>query len=431
MPQAVRFGKDRSTMNRWVRLIASVFAMVMIANLQYSWALFVKPIMGATGWKLSQVQFGFALFIAFETWAMPPMGWLMDRFGPRLLVSAAAVLCGFGWAGLGQVHTLTNLYVMYSIAGLGAAVVYCGATTVGLKWFPDKLGLSSGLIAAGFGSGAALFIKLMGYIIRVEDYKSAFLYTGIVIGIVILCAAQFLINPDPNDPQIAGKKKVSRYKLRAHAEQFTSWEMLRTPQFYVLYVMMLMMGIGGLMATAQVASVADTLGIGKVALLTLALTVTPIANGGGRIFWGWVSDYLGRERTMIIAFLLQALALVSVLRVGRNSPIGFITCLALVFFTYGEIYAIFPASSADFFGGQNASSNYSVLYSSKGVAAWLGAWLAALLFEKTGNWTVVFYGSAVLAFLAAIMAAALIAMPLPSKQNSAVPEAAVAKGVEP
>jgi OFA family oxalate/formate antiporter-like MFS transporter len=248
---------------------------------------------------------------------------------------------------------------------------------------------------------------------------------------VIFGVAQFLINPDPRDPQIAGKKKVSRFKLRSHAEQFTSWEMLRTPQFYVLYAMMLMMGIGGLMVTAQVGSVADTLGIGKVALLTLALTVTPLANGGGRIFWGWVSDYIGREPTMIVAFLIQALALVSVLRVGRHSPFGFIVCLTVVFFTYGEIYSIFPAASADFFGGLNAGSNYSFLYSSKGVAAILAGWMAARLFEKTGNWTVVFYGSATLAFVAALMAAGLIAMPLPSKRNSAIPEAVAAKSLEP
>jgi OFA family oxalate/formate antiporter-like MFS transporter len=417
-------------MNRWVRLIASVIAMIMIANLQYSWALFVKPIMGATGWKLSQVQFGFTLFILFETWAMPLSGWFMDKFGPRIFMSASAVLCGVGWAGLGQAKTLTQLYVLYSIAGLGAAMIYCGSTTVGLKWFPDKLGLSSGLIAAGFGSGAALFIPIMAYVIRVEDYRAAFLYTGIAIGLLIFCAAQFLINPDPNDPQIAGKKAGSRFKLRSHAEQFTSLEMLCTPQFYVLYAMMLMMGIGGLMATAQVSSVADTLGISKV-MLTIALTINPLANGSGRIFWGWISDHIGRERTMIIAFLLQALALLSVLKLGNHSPLGFIVCLAMVFFTWGEIYSLFPAASADFFGGRNASSNYSILYSSKGMASILAIWLAARLFERTGSWAVVFYSSSALAFLAGLMAFGLIAMPLPSKQSQEAPVAVAIKSVEP
>ena len=420
----------KTNVNRWVRLVASVIAMMMIANLQYSWTLFVKPIMGATGWKLSQVQLGFTLFIAFETWAMPLSGWLMDKFGPRVFMSISAVLCGLGWAAMGHATTLTQLYTLYSIAGLGAAMIYCGSTTVGLKWFPDKLGLASGLIAAGFGSGAALFVYAIANVIRVESYRAAFLYTGIAQGLIIFCVAQLLINPDPNDPQIAELKKVSRFKLRSHAEQFTSMEMLRTPQFYVLYTMMLMMGIGGLMATAQVASVADSLGITKAAL-TLAVFVNPLANGSGRIFWGWVSDHVGREPTMIVAFLIQAFALVGVLYFGNHSPLGFIVLLAIVFFTWGEIYSLFPAVSADFFGGRNASSNYSFLYSSKGVSAILAGWLAARFFEKTGSWTFVFYGSAGLAFLAALMAVGLISMPLPSKEHPISAVETAVKTLEP
>jgi MFS transporter, OFA family, oxalate/formate antiporter len=419
---------------RWSRLIASTIAMIMIANLQYAWTFFVKPIMGATGWKLSEVQLGFTLFIAFETWMMPLSGWLMDKFGPRLFMTISAVLCGVGWAGLGYAKTLPELYALYSMAGFGAAMVYCGSTTVGLKWFPDKLGFASGIIAAGFGAGAALFIIFMTYIIhldiRVDNYRTAFLYTGIGQAIVIFCAAQILINPKPDDPEIAGKKPQSRFKLRSHAEQFTSWEMLQTPQFYALYAIMLMMGVGGLMATAQVSAVAGTLGIAKTVLAS-AVIINLLANGGGRIFWGWVSDQIGRERTMIVAFLIQALALLSVLRFGRNSPIGFIICLAIVFFTWGEIYSIFPAVSADFFGGRNASSNYSLLYSSKGMSAILAGWLAARMFEKSGTWTVVFYGSATLAFLAALMAVGLIAMPLPSKGQQVSAAATAVKSVEP
>ncbi len=413
-------------MNRWVRLIGSVVAMAMIANFQYAWALFVKPMMGATGWKLSQVQWGFTLFIAFETWVQPFAGRFMDRLGPRVFMTVAAVMCAAGWAGMGQAHTLTQLYLLYSLAGIGAALVYCGSTIVGLKWFPDKLGLASGLIAAGFGSGAALFVPFIAHIIRVESYRSAFLYTGIGQGIVILLVSQLMVNPDPNDPQIAGKKAASKFKVRAQAEQFTSSEMLRTPHFYMLYAMMLMMGIGGLMVTAQVGSVADTLGITK-AVFTLAIFVNSLANGAGRIFWGWVSDHIGRERTMIIAFLIQALALVSVLRFGRNNPVVFVALLATVLFTWGEIYSLFPASMADFFGIRNSGSNYAFIYSSKGVASILAGGLAALLFEKTGSWTVVFYGSAALAFITAIMAAFLISVPQPTKLKAEAPAAIPAK----
>jgi MFS transporter, OFA family, oxalate/formate antiporter len=330
---------------------------------------------------------------------------------------------------MGRAHSLTALYVLYGLAGVGAALVYCGSTIVGLKWFPDKLGLASGLIAAGFGSGAALFVPFISNILRTQNYRSAFLYTGVGQGIIILLVSQLMVNPDPNDPQIAGKKAGSRFKVRANAEQFTSSEMLGTYQFYMLYAMMLMMGIGGLMVTAQVGSVADTLGIAKK-VFTLAIFVNSLANGAGRIFWGWVSDHLGRERTMIIAFLIQAAALVTVLRLGRNSPFWFVGLLALVLFTWGEIYSLFPATMADFFGIRNSGSNYAFLYSSKGVASILAGGLAALLFEKTGSWTFVFYGSATLAFITAIMAALLIAIPQPTKLNAAVVPVP-AKSMEP
>jgi len=333
--------------------------------------------------------------------------------------------------GMGKTHSLMGLYALYSLAGIGAALVYLGSTIVGLKWFPDKLGLASGLIAAGFGSGAALFVPVIAHIIRTQNYRTAFLYTGIGQGIIILIVSQFMVNPDPNDPQIAGKKAVSRFKVRNQAEQFTSAEMLCTPQFYMLYAMMLMMGIGGLMVTAQVGSVADSLGISK-AVFTLAIFVNSLANGAGRIFWGWVSDHAGRERTMIIAFLIQALALVSVLRFGRGSPVWFVVLLATVLFTWGEIYSLFPAAMADFFGIKNSGSNYAFIYSSKGVASIVAGGLAALLFERTGSWTVVFYGSAALAFITAIMAAWLIYVPQPTKLKGLAPAAAApVKSMEP
>jgi OFA family oxalate/formate antiporter-like MFS transporter len=405
-------------MNRWVRLSAAVVAMIMIANLQYAWTLFVKPIIGATHWKLSDVQWGFTFFIAFETWMMPLSGWMIDRLGPRIFMSIAGVLCGVGWSGMGQAHSLTALYLMYSLAGLGAALVYCSSIAVSMKWFPDRRGLASGLIAAGFGSGAALFIPFIAHIIRSQNYRDAFLYTGIFQGSLIVCAAQFSRNPD-SSARLNHRPASGRVQVRTHREEFNSLEMLRTPQFYVLYLMMLMMGIGGLMVTAQVAVVADSLKVGAAAV-TLTLALNPIANGGGRLFWGWVSDRIGREQTMVIAFLLQAVFLTSVLALGRLSATGFIIALALVFFTWGEVYSLFPSVAADFFGARYASSNYGFLYSTKGVASILGGGLAARLYESAGSWDAAFYGSAILALSAGLMALGLRKMPLPSKRRQPV-----------
>ncbi len=408
-------------MNRWVRLSAAVIAMMMIANLQYGWTLFVDPLRAANGWKLSDVQWGFTLFIFFETWIMPCSGWLIDRLGPRAFLSIAGVLCGVGWAGLGIAKTLPELYALYSLAGFGAALVYCGSMGIALKWFPDKRGLAAGLIAAGFGSGAALFVSAIAYVIHTQDYRSAFLYTGIVQGLLIVAAAQVLQNPPRTAAPIATPARV---QLRSHGEDFNSLEMLRTPHFYMLFSMALMMGIGGLMVTAQVGPMAKTLKF--TALLTVSLTMNPLANGGGRIFWGWISDRIGRENTMIVAYLLHAAALIGVVTVGITSATLFVVTIALVFFTWGEVYSLLPSVSADFFGAKNASSNYGFIYSAKGVASIMGGGLAAELYEKTGSWNYGFYACAVLALLATCIAVILRKMPLPVKRSVPAPNSALA-----
>ncbi|HLG96360.1 MAG TPA: oxalate/formate MFS antiporter [Bryobacteraceae bacterium] len=398
-------------MNRWIRLIGAVVAMMMIANLQYAWTLFVKPIVGATHWKLSDVQWGFSIFIALETWMMPFSGWLIEWLGPRAFMTAAGVMCGVGWAGLGRAKTLPELYMLYALAGFGAALVYCGSLGIALKWFPDKRGLAAGMISAGFGSGAALFIPLIAYLIRAHDYRTAFLYTGIGQGLIIIIAAQILQNPAAGVVAPAPAK----VQLRSQHEDFHSFEMLRTPQFYVLFAMALMMGIGGLMATAQVAPMANTFKIGTAAL-TLSLTLNPLANGAARVFWGWVSDYLGRERTMFIAFLLQSVVLLGVVTLGHLSTTWFIVTMALVFFTWGEVYSLFPSICADWFGAKNVSSNYGFIYAAKGVASIVGGGLAATLYERTGSWNYGFYACSVLALITAMMALGLRKMPLPHKK---------------
>jgi len=405
--------------NRWIRLIAAVISMAMIGNLQYAWTMCVQPLMNAHHWKLSEVQWGFTVFIAVMTWTMPLSGWLIDRLGPRAFMAIAAVLCGVGWASLGVAATLPQFYAVYAVAGLGNAFVYCCSTALGLKWFPDKRGVASGLIAAGYGSGATVFNPFFGFLIRTLNYRATFLYTGLALGAVILVAGQCLKYPStgflPAPP--AGVKPM----IRRQSEQFNSWEMLQRPQFYMLFLMMLAIGIGGLMATAQVAPVARNFGVGAAAL-AIALSLNPLANGASRFLWGWVSDSLGRETTMAIAFTLQAVFLSGVAIVGRWGDVWFVISMMLVFLTWGEIYVLFPATLADIFGGRNAASNYSFLYVTKGVASILAGGLAAALFERTGSWNYAFYGSAALALCSALAAFGLRRIPLPAKSRVAGPE---------
>ena len=402
--------------NRWVQLGGSLVAMLMIANLQYSWTLFVGPIRAETGWRLSEVQWAFTLYILFQTWVMPLDGWLIDRLGARAFITAAGVFCGAGWIMMGRAHTLTELYVFYAVAGAGAAFVYSGSISAALKWFPDKRGLATGIIAAGYGSGAALFIPIIAAIIRGHDYRHAFLYTGIAQGLLIVVAAQVLRKPPAEVSSRQAAVKQLSPNVRRNTEQFTTLEMLRTPHFYGMYVMFVMMATGGLLVTAQAAPMARAWHIGAGAL-TLALALNPVANGASRVFWGWISDRLGRESTMAIAFTLQAVCLASALWMGKLSGTLFTVSLILIFFTWGEAFSLFPCTVGDYYGARNATSNYAFLYSAKGVASIIGGGVGALLFEWFGSWTAAFYGSAVMALLAGMMALVLRASPLPAKKT--------------
>jgi len=405
--------------NRWCQLVASLIAMVMIANLQYAWTLFVNPLRQANGWSLAEVQWAFTLFILFQTWVQPIDGWLIDRLGPRLFISAAGVLCGMGWAGMAYATTLPMLYTLYAVAGIGAALVYSGCIGSALKWFQDRRGFAAGIIAAGFGGGTALFIPIIAYTIQHSGYRTALLWTGVFQGAVIFTVAQFLRHPEHGPAGAA----PARGAARAGQHQFTTSEMLRTPHFYVMYAMFVMMAIGGLMVTAQAGPMAQSFGLAASAL-TLAATVSPLANAASRIFWGWASDRIGRERAMIVAFVLQAVSLLLVLGIGQVSAGWFAFTLVLVYFTWGEIYSLFPSMLGDYFGTRHATSNYGVLYSAKGAASIVGGGLAALLFERFGTWSAAFYGSAALALIAAVLAVGLRAAGAPAKRLGTVVTAA-------
>jgi len=384
--------------NRWFQLCASLIAMIMIANLQYAWTLFVGPLQeGNPDWKLSEIQFAFTLFILFQTWVQPLDGWLIDRLGPRGFITAAGVLCGLGWAGLGYATSLPMLYVMYCVAGTGAAFVYSGSIGSALKWFKEKRGLASGIMAAGFGGGTALFIPFIKSMIDGSGYQSTFVATGILQGVVIALVAQFLRHP-PSAPAVAKAQTAAAGPVEK--KQFTTLDVLNTAQFYVMYIAFVLMATGGLLVTANAGPMAKSWGFS----ITLAATLSPLANGAARVFWGWASDRLGRENTMIFTFVLQALSLVAVPTLGQLSGAWFAATLVAVYFTWGQIYSLFPSTSADYFGSKHATSNYAVLYTAKGVASIIGGYAAALLYEQSGSWAVGFYGSAMMALVAAVLA---------------------------
>ena len=414
-------GAPEYNMNRWVRLWSAVVAMVMIGNLQYAWTLFAQPMVKAHAdqhWRLSDVQWGFGLFIAVGTWSMPFLARFIDTAGPRILMGLSGLLCALGWGSLGHVNNLTSFYMLYAMAGIGVACVYACGVSIAVKWFPDRRGTASGIITAGYGMGAALFNPIFDHLIRTIGYSDTFLWTGISHGLLIALSGLVLVNP-PTGYKVAAA--ASKVKLRSDGIDFNYREMLRTPQFYFLFLAMLSVGIGGLMVTAQLKPVATNFKVGEAAL-TVALILTPLANGSSRILWGWVSDYLGREWTMFTAFLLQAIFLIAATTLGRTGDVMFVAMMVMVFLTWGELYVLFPAMLADLYGTKNSALNYSFLYSAKGFASLIGSGIAATLFEKTGTWNYAFLGSAALAVVSALLALCVRRIPLRQRSPRIMPD---------
>jgi MFS transporter, OFA family, oxalate/formate antiporter len=378
-----------SESNRWVILLFSILGMVAVANFQYGWTLFVPPLQKHLKAEQALIQVTFTVFVLLETWLVPFEGWLVDTFGPKLLVMLAGVLAGLGWVGSGKAESLTALYLSYAVSGIGAGIVYGTAVGLALKWFPDHRGLAAGLTAAGFGAGSALTVAPIANMINSAGYQATFIRWGIIQGLTVIVAAFFLKSPPagwmPRTWRLKGSPEV---KKRQSQVDFTSAEMAATPNFWLMYVMMAMVATGGLMAVAQLKPMAVDFKVDKIPVhllgltmpaLVFALSADRLVNGLCRPFWGWVSDHIGREQTMTMAFGLEAIAIYVLLRFAYN-PLLFVVFSAFTLFGWGEIFSLFPALCGDFFGRKHATENYGYLYTAKGTASMfvpIGSALAA------------------------------------------------------
>jgi MFS transporter, OFA family, oxalate/formate antiporter len=397
-------GSPRSPSYRWLQLLFGVVCMAMIANLQYGWTLFVGPIDAKYHWGRAAIQVAFSIFVITETWLVPIEGYLVDRFGPRIVVLWGGILVGIAWVMNAYADSLAILYTAAAVGGIGAGAVYGTCVGNALKWFPDRRGLAAGLTAAGFGMGSALTIIPIQAIIKTGGYETAFLYFGIGQGVVVFILSLWLTAPKKGDVPAVGKVVQTRRDYKWN-------EMAATPVFWIMYVMFVMMAAGGLMATAQLAPIAKDFKIADVPVsilgltlpaLTFALYIDRVLNGLTRPFFGWVSDNIGRENTMFIAFGIEAVGIVMLALYG-NEPLLFVILTGLVFFAWGEIYSLFPSTCGDTYGSKFAATNAGLLYTAKGTASLLVPFTSVIT-QQTGSWHAVFYIAAAMNAIAAIMA---------------------------
>jgi OFA family oxalate/formate antiporter-like MFS transporter len=370
--------------NRWLVLFFSVLSMVAVANYQYAWTLFVNPIQKRFGGDVTvaAISITFTVFVLLETWLVPFEGWLVDKFGPRNLVLAGGVIAGAGWYLSAGATDLTSLYLAYALSGIGAGVVYGTAIGSALKWFPDHRGLAAGITAAGFGAGSALTVQPIQDMITSAGYPATFQQWGIIQGAAVVIAALFLKAPPQGwlPRTWTAEAAAAEVKKRQTALDVTPAEMSATKNFWLLYFMMTMVATGGLMATAQLAPMAAQFKVDKFPInfawismtaITFALAADRVVNGLCRPFWGWISDHIGREKTMSVAFGLEGVAitlLILSLQVFQD-PLLFVVFSAFTFFGWAEIYSLFPATVGDFFGRKYATTNYGFLYTAKGTAS--------------------------------------------------------------
>jgi MFS transporter, OFA family, oxalate/formate antiporter len=395
---------------RWGQLVFGIICMVMIANLQYGWTLFVNPIDQKYHWGRAAIQVAFTIFVLTETWLVPFEGYLIDKFGPRVMIGGSGVLVAVAWVINSMADSLFLLYVGAAIGGIGAGVVYGGSVGNALKWFPDRRGLAAGLTAAGFGAGSALTVIPIANMIKSSGYEQAFLWFGLAQGIVVLVVAMLLRAPKAGEVPAPAMPTVQQTR-----RDYVPSEVAKTAPFWVMYVMFVLVAAGGLMAVAQLALIAKDYNVAAIPVtllgitlpaLTFALSIDRVLNGFCRPFFGWVSDHIGRENTMFIAFLAEGVGIYALLIFAGN-PVWFVILSGLVFFAWGEIFSLFPATCTDLYGRKFATANYGMLYTAKGAAALLVP-LANVLKSATGSWHAVFYVAAILNIVAAVMALAVL-----------------------
>ncbi len=386
---------------RWMQLIIGVVCMAMIANLQYGWTYFVAPMAKTNTWDIAGIQVAFSIFVALETWLTPLEGWIVDSLGPqrgpKLMVAAGGILVAIGWLINAKAASLEMLYVGAAVSGIGAGGIYATCVGNAVKWFPDRRGLAVGLTAAGFGAGAAVTVIPIQMMIESVGYADTFFWFALGQGAIIFVLAWLLRSPLAGEVPSGAAVKVLQSKTSS-----TPGQMLRSPIFWLLYVMFVLVSASGLMVTAQIALIAKDYGVAQSVILFGATTlivsgiIDNLANGGARPFFGWVSDQIGREYTMAIAFTAGGFAY-WLLGTAGTTPWTFVICAALIFFTWGEIFSLFPSTCTDMFGPKYATTNTSLLYTAKGLSAFVVP-LANILKTQTGSWHSVFVVAALMNF---------------------------------
>lgn len=389
--------------NRWWTAVGAL-AVQLILGVIYAWSVFLIPISNQFGWERGDVAWAYSLNILTFGLVMAYAGRLTDRIGPRMVCMIGGALMGLGFIMARWTFSLWWLYLSYGvIAGAGIAMSYVTPITTLVKWFPDMRGLMVGVAVAGFGFSTLIFGPLAARMVEAVGVQNTFLYLGILFFIIVVAGAQLLINP-PEGWLPAGYTPPEPVTTDTGAEarvDYTTGEMVRMPQGWMLWLAMLCHTAAGLMVIGYLSPFAQQKGM-TVAAAAGLVGYGAIFNGFGRIFSGWVSDRLGRRNAMLLFFGATTI-LMFITPFSAGTTIGLLLAVAVIYGAYGSNFALFPSATADFFGTKFVGGNYGLVFTSWGFAGVAAGRIGAMVYRATGAYDNGFYISGVLAAIAVIL----------------------------
>lgn len=389
--------------NRWLFVAAAIVMQLCLGNL-YSWSIFRNPLMELHGWTIQQATLPFTLSIVFFAIGMVFAGRWQDKAGPRPVAITGGIILGTGLFLASQAgDTLPGLYLGYGVlAGLGVGFAYVTPIAVCIKWFPDMRGAIAGLAVFGFGAGSMVGAPLGTALIEKIGVYSTFATFAIAFGVLVSLAGAMLRNP-PASYKPAGWTPPSVLAGHIQKYDYSPSEMVKTIQFWLLWLIYLFWAGVGLMVISQAVPMGSEMADLSPAVAAGALGTTAIFNGLGRLAFGWISDKIGRLPTTVLAQGFYIIALLIVLPNAKTLT-TYTAGISMVGFTYGGALALMPAFTADYFGTKNLDINYGWLYSAWGCAGILGPIIGAQVRAATGAWTGAFFILAALSALAAVLA---------------------------
>ncbi len=400
--------------NRWTIAVAAVVMQICLGA-AYGWSVFVHPLMNAEGWTLTQVSLSFTLAILFLGVGTVIGGLWQDRVGPRLVATVAGVLYGVGYllaSVFASRDSLAGIYLSYGVlGGIGMGMGYITPVATLTKWFPDRRGLMTGVAVAGYGAGALVMSPIAAREILAYGVPTTFSSLGVVYLILVVGAAQFYRNP-PAGWQVPGWQPTTSVAKAATASNYTVTEAMQTWQFWLLWVMLFLNVSAGIMIISQASPMAQQMvGMTPVAAAGMVGLIS-IFNGAGRVFWAWVSDYLGRARVYLLLYLIQAV--VFFLLPSLRDLTLFSIAFATIGLCYGGGFGTMPSFTADFFGATFMGGIYGWILLAWGAGAVPSPILIARVRQTTGSYVPAIH------VIAVVMLAAIV-LPLLARAPRRVP----------